>query len=89
MVFNWLTAGCLAKFTFRPLFIQQLHLRSFLFSEDITGYADDTTPYSNSKNGATVLENKETKGKEVFNWFSLNYLKANPDRSQLLLTSKD
>ena len=29
------------------------------------------------------------KGKEVFNWFSMNYLKTNPNRSQLLLTSED
>ena len=36
------------------------------------------TPYSNGKNVVTVLENTETKGKEVFNWFSINYLKANP-----------
>ena len=42
-----------------------------------------------SKNVVTVLENIENKGKEVFNWFSINYLKANPDNSQLLLTSKD
>ena len=41
------------------------------------------------KNVVTVLENTETKGKGIFNWFSINYLKANPDRSQLLLTSKD
>ena len=47
-----------------------------------------TTPYSNGRN-VTVLENIETKGKEVFNWFSMNYLKANPDKSRLLLTSKD
>ena len=43
----------------------------------------------NCKHVATVLKNIETKWKEVFNWFSLNYLKANPDKCQLLLTSKD
>ena len=66
-------------------------MRSFLFVEEdnVTSYADDTTPYSNGKNVVTVLENIETKGKEVFNWFSMNYLKANPGKSQLLLTSKD
>ena len=31
----------------------------------------------------TVLENIETNAKEVFNWFSMNYLKASPDKSQL------
>ena len=63
----------------------------FFFDEEdnATSNADDTTPYSNGKNVVTVLENIETKGKEVFNWFSMNYLKANPGKSQLLLTSKD
>ena len=61
----------------------------FVEENNVTIYADDRTPYSNGKNVAAILENMETKGKEVFNWFSMNYLKANPDKSQLLLTSKD
>ena len=52
-------------------------------------YADYTTPYSNGKNVVAVLENIETKGNEVLYWFCMNYLKANPGKSQLLLTSKD
>ena len=63
---------------------------SFFAEEDnITSYANGTTPYSNGKNVLTVLENVETKGKEVFNWFCMNYLKVNPGKFQLLLTSKD
>ena len=61
----------------------------FVEEDNVTSYADDTTPYSNGKNVVTVLENIETKGKEVFSWFSMNALKANPYKSQLLLTSKD
>ena len=63
----------------------------FFFGEEdnVTSCADDTTPNSNGKNVVTVLENIETKGKEVFNWFSMNYLKANPGKSQLLLSSKN
>ena len=59
----------------------------FFFVEEynVTSY----TPYSNGKNVVTVLENIERKGKEVFNWFSMNYLKVNPGKSQILLTSKD
>ena len=57
--------------------------------DNATSYTDDTTPYSNGKSVVTVLENLETKGKEVFSWLSMNYLKANPDKSQLLLTSID
>ena len=47
----------------------------FVEEDNVISYADDTTPYSNGKNIVTVLENKKkTKGKEVFNWFSMNYL---------------
>ena len=38
----------------------------FVEEDNVTSYADDTTPYSNGKNVVTVLENIETKGKEVF-----------------------
>ena len=31
----------------------------------------------------------ETKGKEVVNWFYINYLKTNPHKSKLLLISED
>ena len=74
-----------------PLLFNIYICNLFLFVEEDNGtsYTDDTTPYSSGKNAATVLENIETKGKEVFNWFSTNYLKANPGKCQLLLTSKD
>ena len=41
----------------------------FVEEDNVTSYADDTTPYSNGKNVVTVLENIETKGKEVYNCF--------------------
>ena len=53
----------------------------FVEEDNVTSYADNTTPYSKGKNVVTVLENIETKGKEIFSWFSMNYLKANPDMS--------
>ena len=88
--FCWLTAECPTRLNFTPSFIHHLHQRSFSFlvEEDVTNYTDDTTSYSNGKNVVTVLENIETNGKEVFSCFSINFLKANPDKSQLLLTSK-
>ena len=58
----------------------------FFVEEDVTSYANDTTPCSNGKNVVTVLENIETKRKEVFNWFCTSYLEVNPEKSQLLLT---
>ena len=60
----------------------------FVEEDNVTSYADDTTPYSNGKNVVTVLENIETKGKEVFNWFSMNYLKPNPGKSSTLTNFK-
>ena len=53
----------------------------FVEEDNVTSYADNTTPYSKGKNVVTVLENIETKGKGIFSWFSMNYLKANPDKS--------
>ena len=40
---------------------------SFFEEDNVASYADDTIPYSNSKNVVTILENIETKEKEVFN----------------------
>ena len=56
-----------------------IYIRNLLFfieEENVTSYADHTTPYSNGKNVATVLENIETKGKDGFSWFSINYQKV-------------
>ena len=61
----------------------------FVEKDNVTSYADDTTPHSNGKNIVPVLENIETNWKVVFNWFFINCLKINPDKSQLLLASKD
>ena len=58
----------------------------FVVGDNVTSYADDTSPYLNGKNVVTVLDNIETKGKEVLNWFYINYLKTNPSESKLLLT---
>ena len=69
------------KVQFQNLFYSTLTSISFFVEEDnVTSYADDKTPYPNGKNVLRVLENIETKGKEVFNWFSVNYLKANLDK---------
>ena len=65
------------------------HLFFYVEEDNVASYADDTTPYLKGKNVVTVLENIERNRKEVFNWCSLNYLKANLGKSQLLLTSKD
>lgn len=40
-------------------------------------------------NVLTVLNDLEKKASSVFKWFSKNYRKANPDKSNLLLASKE
>ena len=42
------------------------YLFFFAEEENVTSYADDTTPYSNGKNAVTVLENIKTKRKGSF-----------------------
>ena len=61
-----------------PLLFNIYICNLFFFVEEnnVTSYADESTPYSNGKNIVTVLENIETKGKEVFNWFSYELSKS-------------
>ena len=57
---------------------------SFLVEGDnVTSYADGTTPYSNGENVVTVSAKIETKRKEVVNLFYINFLKTNPDKPKL------
>ena len=61
----------------------------FLFYDDdnVASYADDTTPYAMKENSLQVLNEIKDKAGCVFNWFSANYFKANPNKSYFLLTS--
>ena len=56
---------------------------------DLTSYADDTTPFSNGANVFLVLNDVKNKASNVFDWFLNSYLKAHPDNSNRLLTSKE
>ena len=55
----------------------------------MTSYADDTTSSPNGANVLTVLNDIENKASNVFDWFSNNYLKGDPDKSNLLVTFKE
>ena len=55
----------------------------------MTSYAEGTTPFSKGANVFIVLNDIENKASRVFNLFSKNYLKANPDKSNLSFTSKE
>ena len=60
----------------------------FLFTTncDIASYADDTTPYYCGKNNTEVLENLTQVSENMFKWFENNGMKANPEKSHLILS---
>ena len=57
---------------------------------DISNYADDCTLYASQlKTSNDVIEALESDSKILFNWFKINGLKANPEKSHLILSSSD
>ena len=61
----------------------------FPLDSDIANYADDNTPYATSKDIESVIKRLESDSIILFQWIGNNALKANPDKSHLLLNSKD
>ena len=53
---------------------------------DISNYADDTTPYACASDINTVISELQITASKLFTWF--NNMKANPDKSDLFLSSK-
>ena len=65
-----------------------IHLCSlfhFLEDFDIASYADDTPIYTTEKNKESVIAALETSSAVLFKWFNNNFLKANNDKSHLLM----
>ena len=60
----------------------------FYFMEDfeIENYADDSTPFSAKINHELVVEELEVSSSVLFTWLRNNYMKANTDKSHLLLS---
>ena len=56
---------------------------------NITNYADDNTPYICDANIDTALNILESDGNTIFNWFAENFLKANANKSHLIVTKKN
>ena len=54
----------------------------FLIMEniDIASYADDDTPYTTGNSMEEVIQKLENAAKTLFQWFSDNQMKANPDK---------
>ena len=54
---------------------------------DIANYADDTTPYALDLKLENVVKLLEENADKLFDWFSNNYLKANPDKCHLFVNT--
>ena len=61
----------------------------FLENSNIVNYADDNTPYAMACDVESVVAKLEREYNILFQWLKFNYLKANPDKSHLLLNEKD
>ena len=61
----------------------------FLIMEniDIASYADDNTPYTTGNSMEEVIRKLENAAKTLFQWFSDNQMKANPDKCHFLCNS--
>ena len=54
---------------------------------DIASYADDTTIYTVSeKKKESVIKTLETSSSLLFGWFNNNFMKANSDKSHLIMS---
>ena len=61
----------------------------FLECEDdnISSYADDTTPYSCAQDISSVISELQRIAKNIFDWCRNNHMKANPEKCHVILSS--
>ena len=60
----------------------------FLNNSTIVNYADDNTPFAIAQDNESVIKLIEQDSTILFQWLANNVVKANPDKSHLLLSSK-
>ena len=65
------------------------NLFMFIGDSSNANYADDTTPYALGKDLNSVISKLEDDSLRLFDWLRNNILKANPNKSHLLLNSCD
>ena len=60
----------------------------FYFLEDleIASYTDDTAIYTVSETKESVIRTLETSSSLLFGWFNNNFMKANSDKSHLIMS---
>ena len=66
--------------------IHMYDLFYFLDNVGIANYADDTTLYTVKANNGSALNALETSSQKLFKWFKNIFMKANSDKSDLLLS---
>ena len=57
--------------------------------ENVTNYADDTTPYNIDINIESLIDHLNQDTTALLNWFDNNHFKLNPDKCKLLVTHRD
>ena len=72
-----------------PLFFNIYLIDLFYFTEeiDLINYADDNTPFSCEINVEEVIITLENSAKSIFQWINHNFLKANPEKSHVVLSA--
>ena len=61
----------------------------FLEDLDIASYADDTTIYTVKENKESVINALEASSLPLYTWFNNNFMKANSDKSHILLSCSE
>ena len=60
----------------------------YTLDENVVNYADDNTPYAMRSTTEEVILQLEKCTNSLLQWISQNFLKANPDKSHLLLSDR-
>ena len=74
-----------------PLLFNIFICEMFYFMEgfEMANYADDSTPFTAKLNHKSVVEELEISSSVLFTWFRKNYMKANTEKSHLLLSGSN
>ena len=81
--------GAPQGFILAPLLFNIFLCDLFLIVEntDIVSFADDNTPYTKRNSIEEVIQKLKNAAKTLFQWFSDNQIKANPDNCHFLCSS--
>ena len=63
-----------------------IYICGIFYDCDIASYADDNTHYASSSNLYALINKLEESTNNLFQWFRNNHMKANADKSHLLVT---